>query len=107
MAAWFALAAPYLSDIVQLAVPLFTRTKSPEKVPEVVAQQIAELQSAATQNADSIKLLATEMQKTIEALQVGATLLEQKLNRAQGLAIIAATTAVLAFAVAAYALNAH
>jgi len=105
MAAWFSLAAPYLPDIIQLALPLFTRTKTQEKIPETVVQQIAELQNAATQNADSIKLLATEMQKTIEALQVGATVLEKKLNRALLLAIIASTTALLAFATAAYALS--
>jgi hypothetical protein len=109
MAAWFALAAPYLPDIIQLALPLFTRTKAQEKTPElhsqqVIVQQITELQNAATQNADSIKLLATEMQKTIEALQVGATILEKKLNRALLLAIVASTTALLAFAIAAYAL---
>ncbi len=105
MAAWFTLAAPYVADIVQLALPLFTRSKAQEKIPEVVAQQITELQNAATQNADSIKLLATEMQKTIEVLQVGATLLEKKLVQAQLLAVIAATAAGLAFAVAAYALH--
>jgi hypothetical protein len=107
MAAWFALAAPYLPDIIQLALPLFTRAKAQEKVPEVVVQQITELQNAATQNADSIKLLATEMQKTIDALQTGATLLEQKLQRTQLLAVVASTAAVLAFVIALYALNAH
>lgn len=104
MAAWFALAAPYLPDIIQLALPLFTRNKTQEKIPELVVQQIAELQSAATQNADSIKLLATEMQKTIEALQSGAAILERKLRRAQLLAGIAGTIAVSAFGVALYAL---
>jgi hypothetical protein len=107
MAAWFALAAPYLPDIIQLALPLFTRAKAQEKVPEVVVQQITELQNAATQNADSIKLLATEMQKTIDVLQVGATLLERKLQRTQLLAVVASTAAVLAFLIAVYALNAH
>jgi uncharacterized coiled-coil protein SlyX len=69
MAAWYALAASYLPDIIKLALPLFTRGRPQEKTPEVMAQQITELQSAALQNADSIKLMATEMQKTIEALQ--------------------------------------
>lgn len=107
MAAWYALAATYLPDIVKLALPLFTRDKSQDKGPEVVAQQITELQNAALQNADSIKLMATEMQKTIEALQVGATLLERRLQRAQLLASVACTIAVLAFGVAIYALESH
>lgn len=106
MAAWYALAAPYLPDIIKLALPLFTRGKAPEKSPEIVAQQIAELQNAALQNADSIKLIATEMQQTIDALQVGAAQLERRLQRAQLVATVAATTAALAFGVALYALGA-
>lgn len=106
MAAWYALAAPYLPEIIKLALPLFTRgTKAAEKSPEVVAQQIAELQNAALQNADSIKLIAKEMQQTIEVLQVGAAQLERRLQRAQLLATVAATIAVLAFGVAIYALG--
>lgn len=105
MAAWYTLAAPYLPDIIKLALPLFTRTKA-EKSPEVIAQQIGELQNAALQNADSIKLIATEMQQTIEALQAGAQQLERRLVRAQLLAVIAATVAALAFGVAVYAVGA-
>lgn len=106
MAAWYALAATYLPDIIKLAVPLFTRTRSQEKTPEVMAQQIVELQNAALQNADSIKLMATEMQKTIEALQAGAVQLDRRLRHAQMLAGGAAIIALLAFGVAAYALGA-
>jgi uncharacterized phage infection (PIP) family protein YhgE len=105
MAAWYALAATYLPDIIKLTLPLFTRTRTQEKTPEVMAQQIAELQSAALQNADSIKLMATEMQKTIETLQIGAAQLERRLQRAQMLAVAAAIIAALAFGVAAYALG--
>lgn len=106
MAAWYALAATYLPDIVKLALPLFTRGKAQDKTPEVMAQQIAELQAAALQNADSIKLMATEMQKTIETLQAGAVMLDRRLLRAQLLAGGASIVAVLAFCVAAYALAA-
>jgi hypothetical protein len=103
MAAWYALAAPYLPDIIKLALPLFTRAK-PQESPEVMAQQITELQNAALQNADSIKLMATEMQKTIETLQVGAAQLDRRLRHAQMLAGGASIIAVLAFGVAVYAL---
>jgi len=104
MPGWFAIAAPYIPEIIKIARPLFTRAGSPEKSGEVVAQQIAELQTAATQNAESIKLLATEMQHTIEALQSGAADLEKKLDRARILLVISATLSVLAFCVAVYAL---
>ena len=105
MAGWFAIVTPYIPEIINLTRPLFTRSNPQEKVPEVIARQISELQSAATQNAESIKLLATEMQHTIEALQIGAANLEKKSNNARVLSIISATTAALAFCLAAYALS--
>jgi uncharacterized coiled-coil protein SlyX len=104
MPAWFAIAAPYIPEIIKIARPLFTRNKGQEKSIDVVSQQIAELQTSAIQNAESIKLLATEMQHTIEALQSGAAQLEKKLEYARMLLIISSTISVLAFCVAVYAL---
>ena len=104
MSAWFAIAAPYIPEIIKIARPLFTRGSPGKETQDVAAQQIAELQTAATQNSESIKLLATEMQHTIEALQKGATALERKLDRARMLLIVSATISVLAFCVAVYAL---
>jgi len=104
MAAWFAIAAPYIPEIIKIARPLFTRGSSQEKSAEIMSQQIIELQTAATQNSESIKLLATEMQRTIEALQRGAAELEKKLERARILLIVYTTISVLAFSVALYAL---
>jgi hypothetical protein len=104
MPAWFAIAAPYIPEIIKLARPLFTRGNAQEKSAEVMTQQITELQAAALQNAESIKLLATEMQHTLEALQSGAAGLEKKLERARVLLIISTTISVLAFCIAAYAL---
>lgn len=104
MSAWLAIAAPYIPEIIKLARPLFTRNNPEQKTIEVAAQQIAELQTAAIQNSESIKLLATEMQHTLEALQQGAAELEKKLERARTLLIVSVTISVLAFAVAIYAL---
>lgn len=104
MAGWLAIAAPYIPEIIHLARPLFTRGSAKDKEPDVITQQIVELQNVATQNAESIKLLATEMQHTIEALQSGAAEMEKKLNRANTLLIISTTMAGLAFCVAVYAL---
>jgi hypothetical protein len=107
-ATWITLAAPYLPDIIKLARPLFTRTPQADNTQQlrmdVIGEQIAELQDAATQNADSIKKLATDMQKTIEVLQAGADQAERRLRRAGQLTLIATTVAILAFALAAYAL---
>ena len=104
MAGWLALAVPYIPEIIKIARPLFTRGNPQEKSAEVIAQQIAELQTAVIQNSESIKLLATEMQHTIDALQTGAAELEKKLDRAGVLLIFSTIISVLALCVAAYAL---
>ena len=107
-ATWITIAASSLPEIIRMARPLFTRTpqvdNSHQPRMDLIDEQIAQLQDAATQNADSIKKLATDMQKTIEVLQVGADQAERRLHRASQLTLIATTVAVLAFALAAYAL---
>ncbi len=116
MAAWFTVVAPFLPDIIQMAKPMFTRDKGADQVP----QQIKELQDAATQNAGAVKQLAGEMQRTLASLQQGASqldntlvalqqrnsVLERELRRANRFSLVAATAALLAFALSAYALAA-
>ncbi|MGH8063512.1 MAG: hypothetical protein ACREO7_16020 [Pseudoxanthomonas sp.] len=107
-ATWITIAASSLPEIIRMARPLFTRTpqvdNGHQQRMDVIGEQIIELQDAATQNADSIRKLATDMQKTIEVLQVGADQAERRLRRANQLMLIATTVAILAFALAAYAL---
>jgi hypothetical protein len=83
MAAWIPLlkaALPYVTQIVATAVPAFTSKPGPAQSDEVVAQQIAELQSAATQNAESIHILAEKLQQTIEGIDGAARSLQQELR---------------------------
>ena len=107
-ATWITIAASSLPEIIRLARPLFTRTpqvdNSHQLRLDVIGEQIAELQAAATQNADSIRKLATDMQKTIEVLQVGANRAERRLRRANTLTLVATTMATLAFVLAAWTL---
>ena len=108
-ATWITIAAPYVPEIIRLARPLFTRTppqvdNSQQLRIDVIGAQIAELQDAATQNADSIRKLATDMQKTIEVLQLGADRAERQLRRSNQLVLVATIVAALAFLLAAYAL---
>jgi hypothetical protein len=109
-AGWITVVAPYLPEIVRLARPIFTRTPPPlvdlgqQRRNDVIDAQITELQDAASQNADSIGKLAADMQKTIEVLQLGAARVEKRLLRAQVLAVVSTTVAVLAFGLAAWAL---
>lgn len=108
-ATWITIAASSLPEIIRLARPYFTRTPaidvSQAQKNELTEAQIAELQGAATRNADAIVQLATDMQKTIEVLQVGADRLERRLLRAHQLAAVAITVAILGFLTAMYALG--
>jgi hypothetical protein len=105
MATWFIAALPHIPDVIKLAKPLFTRSKPQDKVADVVNTQIVELQNVAAQNADAIQALATEMQKTIDALQIGADALAKQLSQARLLSTAAITASLLSFALAAYALG--
>jgi hypothetical protein len=94
MAAWLvpALKAvlPHLGTIVTVAVPVFTK-KSAEAASQaqLLQQQIAELQSAATQNAGHIKSLAGELQTTVEALNQAAAVADARLRRTFALCVAA------------------
>jgi hypothetical protein len=106
MSAWFTAVAPFLPDIIQMAKPIFTRSKGAdaERRPDLVPKQIAELQDAAAQNSDAIHKLAEEMQQTIAALRQGSAELQERLDSARRNSLIAMTVAVLSFALAAVAL---
>jgi hypothetical protein len=98
MAAWVsALKAvlPYVTNIVTAAIPAFTARKGQDRSAEVTAQQIAELQSAATHNAESVKVLAEQLQRTVSALEQGAVNTDRTLRR---LRLVAAASLLVALA---------
>jgi len=97
--------APHIGTIISAAKPVFT--KKPAETPAdqktlVLQQQIAELQTAAADNATHIYELAAQMQKTVAALEEGALQVNAKLRRllivciATGLLSSGALLAVLA-----------
>lgn len=82
MAAWLAAAKaalPYVTNIVSAAIPAFTAQKNQEQTAELMGRQIAELQAAATRNAESVKTLAAQLEKTVSALEEGGTAVDQTL----------------------------
>lgn len=111
MAPWLVAVAkaalPHVESIISAAVPMFTarRTQDRERAPEIVAQQIAELQNASVQNAEAIKLLAEQMQKTLTALEQGASETERRIKRARQLSIVAVAIAALALGIAVLAIG--
>jgi hypothetical protein len=107
MAAWLpALKAvlPYVTNIVTAAIPAFTSRKGQDRSAEVTAQQIAELQSAATHNAESVKVLAEQLQRTVTALEQGAVNAERVMRQARLLAMVALCLALAGLAIAVVAL---
>jgi uncharacterized protein YlxW (UPF0749 family) len=98
---------PHIGTIVDAAKPVFTRKKPAEAAaasPDVVQQQITELQAAASQNADNIKELAEQLQSTVAALQTSAALAESRLRRATLSSAIAVAISIAALLVGAFTL---
>ncbi len=93
---------PYVSSIVAAAVPVFTTRKRDEAAApqtELPQQQIAELQSAVSQNAVHIKELAGQLQKTVAALEQGASLAEARFKLLAALCVGAFLVACIALGV--------
>jgi hypothetical protein len=107
MAAWFlpALKAvlPHVGTLITVAAPVFTRkSAAAASDAQLVQQQIAELQAAAAQNADSIKVLAEQLQVTVSALHQAAAIAETRLRRAYLLCVLAIALSAITLAVALF-----
>lgn len=64
--------APYVAQIATAAIPSFTSRSDAVKSDPALARQIEELQQAATQNAESIHVLAAKMQQAMEGMESAA-----------------------------------
>jgi hypothetical protein len=112
MAAWFlpALKAvlPHVGTLITVATPVFTR-KSADAAnqAQLLQQQIAELQAAASQNAGNIKALAEQLQVTLAALHQAAAIAETRLRRAYLLCIVAIGLSAVTVAAALFVLFAR
>ena len=93
---------PHVGSIVDAAKPVFTR-KKPESSTDV-QQQIAELQAAASQNAEHVKELAEQLQSTVAALEKTAEVADLRLRRATLFSAISVSISIAALLVAAFAL---
>jgi CHASE3 domain sensor protein len=64
-----------LDTIIGVVKPAFTRKKvdAPSSQTDLLNQQIAELQSAASSNSDQIKQLAGQLKEVVAALEQAAT----------------------------------
>jgi len=98
---------PHVSDVVSAVKPAFTRKKveAPAGAGDLLQQQIAELQAAASQNADHIKELAAQLQSTVAALEHAAATAEARLRRAIVMCAVAMAISVVSLFVALAALS--
>ncbi len=91
MAAWLPVlktVLPYVTSIVTTAVPAFTAKKDNER--------IVELQEAVKHNAESVRVLAEQLQRTVQAIEKGAVSTERTLKRAQRVSIASLAIAAAA-----------
>lgn len=63
---------PYIAQIATAAIPAFTSKSETAKTDPVLTKQIEELQSAATQNAQAIHVLAEKIQQAIQGIETAA-----------------------------------
>lgn len=64
--------APYVAQVATAAIPAFTSKPATAKLDPVVSKQIEELQTAAKQNAESIHVLADNLQKAMLGAEAAA-----------------------------------
>ena len=88
-----------LDKIIDVVKPAFTRKKADAPAqPDLVGQQIAELQSAAANNAEQIAALARQLKEVVAALeQAGQEAAAQRaaIRRLSVVAIVASLVATL------------
>lgn len=74
---------PYVASVATTAIPAFTQRREGDKSVELMMQQISELQQAAGDNAESVKLLADQMQTALQVIELAAETNERRFRRLQ------------------------
>jgi hypothetical protein len=87
-----------LDTIIDVVKPAFTRKKI-EAVPnqtDLLNQQISELQTASSRNAEQIKELAAQLKQMVTALEEAALTVAAERKKTRILSVIAVTVSVIA-----------
>jgi hypothetical protein len=93
---------PHIGSIIEAARPVFTNRRADSS--QALQQQVAELQSAAEQNAAHVKELAAQLQSALAALEHDAALAEARLQRLSLICLGAAVFAAIALGVSVFVL---
>lgn len=106
MAAWLPIlktALPYVTQILSVAIPAFTSKTDDKKTDEIISTQITELQSAVTQNSESVKVLAEQLKETIQGMDKAAINLQEELTLLKRICMFSLIIAVISSVVALWA----
>ncbi len=92
---------PHVGTIVSVTAPVFTQKKadSAENQATLLQQQIAELQTAAAQNAKLIRELAEQLQTMASALEYAAAIAEARHRRTTILCTAAIASSAIALGI--------
>ena len=95
---------PHVGTIISAATPVFTRKTTAEarNQTELLQQQVGELQSAVSKNADHIRDLAAQLQTTVAAIEQAAKVAEARFTRITALCAAALGLSALALGVALF-----
>lgn len=109
MSAWLSVTKavlPYVSDIISVAAPVFTRHKGNTDATQIqiLQQQVSELQGASLQNGGDIKALAEQLGAALPLLEREVLAVDAKLARAHLLCGVSVGVAILALVVSFMAL---
>ena len=93
---------PFLAPIAQATLPAFTSKPEEAKSDPVVSKQIKELQTAATQNAQSITVLAEKLKQAIQNLEGAAQGARRQIATYKALIFCSLGLSVLSLATSIY-----
>jgi len=95
---------PHVGTIISAAAPVFTRRSlaDAQNQTALLQQQVGELQSAASKNAEHIRELAAQLQTTVAAIEQAATAAEARFRRTTALCIGSLGLSVVALGVALF-----
>lgn len=97
--------APYVAQVAAYAIPAFTsKPDEAMKADPVLVKQIEELQEAATQNAQSIHVLAENMQQAITGFETAAEAAKKQINTYRNLLLLAFGLSALSILLSIYLL---
>ncbi|MGB5765830.1 MAG: hypothetical protein WBM38_03750 [Arenicellales bacterium] len=101
--------APYIAQVATVAIPAFTSKQGgsdPDviKSDPVIVKQIGELQSAASQNAQSVKVLAEKLQQAIEDIERSAQSVSKKIAAYKLIIFASISLSIISLALCIYVL---